>query len=91
MRNDPQQDYQDLLYRRHLLKGQEIVVLASGRRSFGICLLKECDWKSTFGEGDKRNLETVKTRETVRRSPSQKVSRSSLWKQKAQSCLISAI
>lgn len=49
------------------MKGQEIIVLTSGRRGFGICLLKECDWKGAFGKGDKRSLETVKTRETVRR------------------------
>lgn len=51
------------------MKGQEVIVLTNGRRRFGICLLKECDWKGTFGKGDKRNLETLKTTEIVRRSP----------------------
>lgn len=54
--------------RRHLLKGQEIIVLPSESKGFGICLLRECDWKGAFGKGDNGNLDTVETRETVGRS-----------------------
>ena len=50
------------------MKGQEIIILPSESKGFGICLLKECDWKDAFGKEDKRNLETVETRETIGRS-----------------------
>lgn len=50
------------------MKGQEIIILPSESKGFGMCLLRECDWKDAFGKRDKRNLETAEIRKTVGRS-----------------------
>jgi len=42
--------------------------LSSESKAFGICLLRECDWRGTFGKGNKRNEETMEAKETVGRS-----------------------
>lgn len=45
-----------------------IIFLSRERKGFGICLLRECGWKDAFGQGDRINVETVETRETIERS-----------------------
>lgn len=64
------------------------IFLSRESKGFGICLLRECDWKDAFGQGDRINLETVETREK-----NWKVSNGETFSRKTErkACIISSV